>query len=137
MHKYHYDQVYSYEKILLEVKELIMPTLIEMVHPDDLTGTGLTANAFAELIYTHIMALGYNAGDLKAAFDDIFIERNPVLYPEMDESDAAGKMIINLAAIAKDFKHQVWAFHGFHNDTKNMKPHKEVIINVKRHLLAT
>lgn len=44
MHKYHYDQVYSYEKILQEVKELIMPAIIEMVHPDDITNTGLSAN---------------------------------------------------------------------------------------------
>ena len=137
MNTYHYDQVYSYEKILQEVKELILPTIEEMANPEDLINTGLNKAEYADIIYTHIMALGYNAGDLRAAFDDIFPARNIIMYPETDEQDAAGKMIINLAAIAKDFKHQFWAFQEFHKNTKNLMPYKQVIIEVKKQLLAT
>lgn len=137
MNTYHYDQVYSYEAILKEVKKLIMPTLEEMANPDDLINLGINANAYAEIIYTHIMALGYNNGDLQAAFNDIFSERNFILYPEIDEQDAAGKMILNLAAIKNEYKHQFWAFENFHIDTQALKPHKEVIIEVKKQLFAT
>ena len=137
MNKYHYDQVYPYETILQEVRELILPTIIEMIHPDDLNSIKISSREYADAIYTHIMAQGYNEGNLKAAFDDIFPSRNPVLYPESDEMDAAGRMFINLAAIAKDFKHQVWAFQGFHKDTQQLKPHKEIILSMKRQLLAT
>jgi len=137
MNIYHYDQVYSYEKILQEVKELILPTIEEMAFEEDLVNTGLSKTAYADIIYTHIMALGYNEGDLRAAFDDIFQARNMIMYPETNEQDAAGKMIINLAAISKEYKHQYWAFENFHKDTQALKPHKEVIINVKRQLLAT
>lgn len=136
MNKYHYDQIYPYETILQEVRELILPTIVEMIHPDDLKSIKISPREYADIIYTHIMALGYNEGNLKAAFDDIFPSRNQILYTEIDETDAAGRMIINLAAIAKDFKHQVWAFQGFHKDTQELKPHKEVILNVKRQLLA-
>jgi len=137
MNTYHYDQVYSYEKILQEVKELILPTIEEMVNPKDLITSGLSKAAYADIIYTHIMALGYNEGDLRASFDDIFPTRNRIMYPEADEQDAAGKMFINLAAISKDLKHQFWAFQEFHKNTKNLMPHKEVIIEVKKQLLAT
>jgi len=137
MNQYHYDQVYPYEKILQEVKDLIMPTIIDMIPPDDLTSKGLSSYQYADVIYTHIMALGYNSCDLKAAFDDIFPDRNPFFYPEVDEMDAAARMLFNLAAISKDYKHQVWAFQEFHKDTKALKPHKEVIVDVKRQLLAT
>ena len=136
MNTYHYDQVYSYEKILQEVKALILPTIAEMANPEDLELTGLTNDAYADIIYTHVMALGYNNCDFRAAFDDIFPDRNIIMYPETDESDAAGKMIINLAAIAKDFKHQVWAFQEFHKNTKELMPHKQVIIEIKKQLLA-
>jgi hypothetical protein len=137
MSTYHYDQVYPYEKILQEVKELILPTIEEMANPEDLINTGISKSAYADIIYTHIMALGYNAGDLRAAFDDIFPARNMIMYPETDEQDAAGKMIINLAAISKDFKHQFWAFQDFHKNTTNLMPYKQVIIEVKKRLLAT
>lgn len=136
MNTYHYDQIYSYEKILQEVKELIMPTIEEMANPEDLKYTGLGKDEYADIIYTHIMALGYNDGDYQAAFEDIFPDRNLIMYPEIDEEDAAGKMVINLLAISKDFKHQFWAFKNFHKDTQALKSHKEVITNVKRQLLA-
>ncbi len=137
MNQYHYDQVYPYEKILQEVKELILPTIEYMINPDDLQHTALSPHAYTDVIYTHIMALGYNKGDLRSAFDDTFPTRNPIFYPELEESDAAGRMILNLAAIAEEFKHQVWAFQNFHVNTQALKPHKEVITEVKKQLLAT
>lgn len=74
---------------------------------DDVENTRLRKEDYAEVIYTHIMTLGYNEGNLQAALNDIFPSRNPVFYPESDESDAAFKMLINLAGIEKEYKHQV------------------------------
>jgi hypothetical protein len=134
---YHYDQIYPYPKILQEVKELIVSTIIDMANPTDYQHTGLNKEAYADIIYTHVMALGYNNGDLKAALDDIFPSRNPFFYPETDDSDAAAKMLFTLARIQKRFKHQAWAFEGFHRDTQQLKPRKEVISEVKKQLLAS
>ena len=134
--KYTYDSIYPYETFLKEVKDLIFPTIIEMINLDDVKNTQLSKEAYAEVIYTHIMALGYNEGNLQAAFNDIFSSRNFVFYPETDESDAAAKMLINLAGIEKEYKHQVWAFQSFHKGTQQLRSHKEVLIEVKKHLLA-
>jgi len=134
---YHYDQIYPYEKILQEVKELILPTIEEMINTEDLVSTGLSKAEYSDIVYTHIMALGYNGGNLRAAFDDIFPTRNILMYPETDEQDAAAKMIFNLMTIEKDFKYQFWTFQEFHKNTMNLMPHNEVIIEVKKQLLLT
>jgi hypothetical protein len=134
--EYNYDSVYPYKTILQEVRSLILPTIIEMSNPEDPDNIGMSKDEFADVLYTHIMALGYNAGDVKAAFDDIFPARNRVFYPDISELEAAARMIFNLMAITKDFKHQVWAFRGFHQDTEALKPHDEVIREVKKQLLA-
>jgi hypothetical protein len=136
MNVYHYDQVYPYEKALAEVKELIIASILPCINQDDLEASGLTSEAYADIVYTHIMALGYNEGDLKAAFDDLFPTRNPVFYWEPDESDAAAKMVLNLSIISEDYKHQVWAFQGFHKNTQALRSYKEVVIEVKKQLLA-
>jgi hypothetical protein len=133
---YHYDQVYPYEKALAEVKELTIPTILPSINKNDLISIGLTGEAYADIVYTHIIALGYNEGDLKAAFDDLFPTRNSLFYPETDESEAAAKMFLNLSIIAEDYKHQVWAFQDFHKNTQALKPYKEVIVEVKKQLLA-
>ena len=123
-------------KILEEVKELILPTVIDMSEPADVQHAGLSIEAYADVLYTHIMALGYNNGDIRAAMADIFPERNPMFYPQQDELDAAGHMLLTLTNIQKVFKHQVWAFQGFHQETQALKPHKKVITEVKKSLLA-
>jgi len=133
---YHYDVIYPYPKIIQEVRDLIVPTIIEMANPEDFEGSGLSEKDYADIIYTHVMALGYNNGDVKAAHNDIFASRNAFFYPETNETDATAKMLFNLLSIQKVFKHQVWAFQGFHQDTQLLKPHDEVIREVKKQLLV-
>ncbi len=134
MHRY--DQIYSYEKLLLEVKELIMPTIINRINPDDIEATGLTREILAEDVYSKIMALGYNQCDINAALNDLMPTRNYLLYPGEDELEAVN-MAMHLSIALEDYKHQIWAFQAFHNLTQELKPYKEVIITVKKHLLAT
>jgi len=132
---YHYDQVYSYEKISQEVKDLIMPTIIERINPDDCKFTGLAKFALAEDVYSKIMALGYNDRDVNAALNDLMPTRNPILYPGTDELEAAN-MSLHLVIALEDYKHQIYAFQAFHKLTQELKPHKEVIIAVEKHLFA-
>ena len=136
MNTYHYDQIYSYETILVEVKELILPTVIERINPGDIEATGLTRMELAEHVYSLIMSLGYNEEDVNAAVNDLMPTRNPIIYPGPDETEAIN-MAIHLVMVLEDYKHQVWAFQGFHKNTKNLMPHKQVIIEVKKQLLAT
>jgi hypothetical protein len=134
-HKYHYDQIYSYEAILKEVKELIFPTLVGRINPGDVKATGLRREELAEIVYSQIMALGYNESDINAAVNDLMPTRNPIIYPGPTEADAVN-MAIHLVMVTEDYKHQVWSFQQFHNLTQALKPHKEVIIAVKKQLLA-
>jgi len=136
MSTYHYDQVYSYESIFKEVKELILPTLIERINPADIEASGLNQIQFSEYIYNLIMALGYNELDVNAAVNDLMPTRNPFIYPGPVETDVVN-MAIHLCKVIEDYKHQVWAFQGFHKNTQNLMAHKQVIIEVKKQLLAT
>lgn len=132
---YQYDQIYPYEKLLQEVKDLIFPTIVDRVHPDDAKALGLTKEALAEVVYTQIMALAYNDEDVNAALNDLMPHRNPIIYYGPADEDAAN-MALHLVAIFKDYKHQFWTFQQFHMLTKEMKPYKEVMLAVKKQILA-
>jgi len=135
MEQHIYDQVYSYQKLLQEVKDLILPTIIDRINPDDCKFTGMSKFALAEDVYSKIMALGYNNGDINAALNDLMPTRNLLLYPGPDELEAAN-MSIHLVIALEDYKHQIFAFQAFHKLTQELKPHKEVIVAVKKHLFA-
>ena len=130
------DNIYSYEKLLQDVKELIFPTIVEMINPTDTIETGLNKEDLANIVYTQIMALVYNDEDINAAVNDLMPSRNPIIYMGPVATDAAN-MAMHLAMILEDYKHQVWAFKAFHRLTQALKPQKEIITEVKKHLLAT
>ena len=132
---YKYDQIYSYEKILIEVRDLILPMIVQSIDPDDISTPGLDRNDLAEIIYTQIMALGYNDYDLNAALNDLFPTRNPYIYPGPDGEDAVN-MALHLSVVSKEYKHQIRAFNVFHKLTQELRPHDEVILQVRKHLLA-
>jgi hypothetical protein len=132
--KYEYDKVYSYEKILEEVKELILPTIIDRINPEDIVKTGLIKQDLANIIYTQIMALGYNNEDINASLNDLMPRKNPIVYPGTNEIEQAN-MAMHLCAICEDYSHQVRAFKNFHQMTKELKPRNEVIRAVKLHIL--
>ena len=131
-----YDKIYPYDKLLQEIKELIIPTIIDKVNPKDYRSTGLSKEALAEVVYTQIMGLVYNDFDINATLSDLMPSRNHIIYSGTDESDAAN-MSLHLVMIQKDYQHQVWAFQKFHKLTQELKPQKEIIIEVKKHLLAS
>ncbi|MBS1612956.1 MAG: hypothetical protein JST49_09060 [Bacteroidetes bacterium] len=125
----------SYIMMLEEVKALILPTILERINPEDLKLTGLEKDDYADIVYTQIMALGYNEGDINASVNDLLPTRNPFIYPGPDELEAVN-MAMHLVIVSEDFKHQVWSFQQFHKLTQEYKPYKEVMLGVKRQLLA-
>ena len=132
--KFEYDRVYPYEKILEEIKQLILPTIIDRVNPYDVKETKLRKEDIAEIIYTQIMALGYNDSNVNASLNDLMPTRNPIIYFGPEETDAVN-MAIHLCIICKDYSHQVRAFTMFHQMTKELKPHVEVMKNIKMQLI--
>jgi len=127
-------EVYSYELILKEVKELLIPTIINSINPKDIETTGLSKEDLAEIIYSQIMALGYNDQDINSSLNDLMPTRHPILYPGPEETDAVN-MAIHLCAICKDFEYQLSAFKDFHKMTQDMKSHDEVMLNIKLRIL--
>lgn len=131
---FHYDHVYPYTKILNEIKELIIPTIIEKINLEDIKTTGLNKQALTDFIYTQIMALGYNDGDINASLNDLMPNRSPIFYNDTEEIDAI-KMAVRLSVISEEYSYQISAFSTFHQMTLALKPHKEVIKTVKIKLL--
>lgn len=131
---YYYDQVYPYVKILQEVKDLMLPTIENMVNPEDLQITGLSKQAFADFVYTQIMSLGYNDGDINATINDLMPTRSHIIYHGPAEVDAVN-MAMHLSIISEDYQHQVRTFKDFHQMTQQLQPHADVIRKVKLNLL--
>ncbi len=132
--EYLYDKIYPYSKILQEVKDLILPTILESIDMKDVEKVGLRKEDYAEVVYSQIMALGYNSQDINSAINDLMPTRNPFVYPGPEETDAVN-MAIHLSIICKNFAFQIRAFQSFHQMTQNLKSHDEVIKNVKMHFL--
>ncbi|MGP8215565.1 MAG: hypothetical protein ACLQQ4_08380 [Bacteroidia bacterium] len=126
MNEYHYDQIYSYEKIMQEVKELIIPTFVDRINKVDTEITGLEKWALADVIYSSIMALGYNDEDINASLNDLMPTRNQLIYRGPENSDAVS-MSFHLCVICKELTYQVNAFSNFHKMTQALKPHDEII----------
>lgn len=131
---YHYDQVYPYELLLKEVKNLLFPTILNSIDQADVEKTGFRKQDLAEIIYTQITALGYNNKDVYAALNDLLPMRNPIIYPGPIETEAAN-MAMHLDLICNDFEHQLNAFQIFHQMTQDLKSYDEVISSVKMNLL--
>lgn len=131
---YNYDEVYPYDKLLQEVKELLLPTITEMVNPLDAKKLNWRKEDVAEIIYTQVMALAYNDENINASLIDLMPIRNQFLYPEPEET-AAVNMAIHLCIICKDYSHQLRAFKVFHQMTKELKSRNEIIREVEIHLL--
>lgn len=134
--KYHYDKIYPYEDILKEIKILIFPTIIERINPQEIKNTRLRKEDLSEIVYTQVMALGYNGQDINATLTDLMPTRNPFLYNGTEEEDAVN-MAIHLSLVCQEYKFQVLAFQTFHKMTEELKPHNDIIKEVKKLLLFT
>lgn len=125
----------SYESMLKEVEALILPTVVERINPGDVKALGLRKEDLADIVYTQIMALGYNNCDVNASLNDLMPTRNLIVYPGPADLEAAN-MAMHLVMVLEDYKHQVWSFQQFHKLTQERKSYKEVMIGVKKQLLA-
>jgi hypothetical protein len=124
----------SYNELLNEVKNLILPTIIDRVNPEDVIATGLSKVDIANIIYSQIMSLGYNDGDINASINDLMPTRNPIIYNKSEIQDAMD-MALHLNFILEDYKFQYWAFKSFHENTQAGMNDKNVLIEVEKFLL--
>jgi hypothetical protein len=121
----------SYDEMLAEVKSLIWETI--EVSQGDVKNFGLPESALKDIIYTYIMALGYNNENINDALNDLMPTRNLMVYPGSD--DEAVNMAIHLSMVHNDYSHQIRAFKFFHQMSQEQKPYKEIIRSVKMNLL--
>lgn len=113
-----------------EVKNQIFPTIIEMINPE-VENCGITIDAYAEIIYSHIMALGYNKGDINSAVSDLMPFRNPIFYQSTEEEDAI-TMVNNFSMVMEDFRFQYRAFRVFYENFQNEMPFDKNLIEVQK-----
>jgi hypothetical protein len=78
----------------------------------------MSKEAYARVLFSRGMALGYNDGDIQKALDDLMPTRNPFIYPGDSELEDKEMMLVDLEIAAHDFKCQVAAFNTFHRKTK-------------------
>jgi hypothetical protein len=70
----------NYEEALAEVKALIIPTLIEQQDPGEHMNYNMSKEAHSEVLFSRVMALGSNDGDIQKALDDLMPTRNPFIH---------------------------------------------------------
>jgi len=122
----------DYNQLLEEIKNLILPKLKEVVHQAAYDANPEIPEVFyRDMIYTDIMALGYNFNDSKLAVDDIY-ELQSIMNGESDELyQNIQQRIAETKTIYPSF---VSVFSLFHKQSQNRVPFDEVIANVKSEL---
>ena len=130
-----YNQVYSYEAILKELKELLLPGILKEINPvcTALIVLGiLSKEDYAELIYEEIMALGYNDQDIKASVGYLMATRNPIIFQGPEKTEDTN-LAFHLCGVTEDYPLQINAFEVFQKMTKDLRPHDEIIQNINPH----
>lgn len=119
----------DYNTMLQKVKELITEKL-DLIVPNDahITKGKLSKDFYLDAIYTDIMALGYNFGDVNNATKDIY-ELQSTVYGETNEF--YNSTLIRVTETAKQYPQLVNVFSVFHKLSQNSVPFDEVIDNVK------
>ncbi|MES2851939.1 MAG: hypothetical protein V4698_03435 [Bacteroidota bacterium] len=119
----------DYNQLLEEIKNLFLPQLKAVVHQAVYDANPDMPEVFyRDMIYTDIMALGYNFNDSKKAVDDIY-ELQSMLHGESDELyQNIQQRISETKAIYPFF---VNVFSLFHKQSQDGLPFNEVIQNVK------
>lgn len=122
----------NYDQLLEEIKNLFSPKLKEVVHQAAYDANpNISDLFFRDMIYTDIMALGYNFNDSKLAVDDIY-ELQSMMNGESDELyHNIQQRISETKTIYPSF---VSVFSLFHKQSQNGVPFNEVIANVKMEL---
>jgi hypothetical protein len=122
----------DYNQLLQEIKNLFLPQLKAIVHQAAYDANPkLTKDLYLDMLYTDIMALGYNFNDSKKAVDDIY-ELQSMLHGESDELyQNIQQRISETKAIYPFF---VNVFSLFHKQSQDGVPFNEVIANVKSEL---
>ena len=119
----------DYNEILEEIKALFIEKLEKIVETEAYEANPLLSkHTYLNTLYTDIMALGYNFGDLKKATDDIY-EMQAALHDESQEFYRFIEMRVEETAAL--YPGLVIIFSEFHTATQAGKAFERVLIDVK------
>jgi hypothetical protein len=119
----------NYDQILGEIKKSIIEKLAQIV-PEAayLANPNLTKHTYLDSIYTDIMALGYNFGDIKKAVDDIYEMQSPLFGEGEEMYRTIQSRFVETASLYSFF---VLIFSHFHKETQAGKDYEEVLAYIK------
>ncbi|MFN8258147.1 MAG: hypothetical protein U0W24_20830 [Bacteroidales bacterium] len=119
----------DYNEILSKIKKVFIEKLTEIVDEDAYkTNPKLTKFAYLDSLYTDIMALGYNFGDLQKAADDIY-EMKSALHGESNE--LYNKIKFNVRETSIVYPGLVKIFSLFHTKTQAGEDFDKVLNDIK------
>ena len=119
----------NYNQALEGIKESIIEKLALVVSDEAyLANPNLPKRTYLNTIYTDIMALGYNFGDLKLAAGDIYEMQSP-LFGEGKEFFKIIQM--RVGETASHYPFFVEVFSDFHRKTQAGVDYEEVLDDVK------
>lgn len=118
----------KYNELIQKVKGLFMERLQKIVNDDAYKANfQLTKNAYLDVLYSEIMALGYNFGDVDKATNDIY-EIQSILNGESQELRTNIKNgVIETSTI---YPLEVSIFSDFHKSYQSNTSENELIENL-------
>lgn len=124
----------DYNEFLEEIKTIIMAKLKDIV-PEDAYDANpmLSKDLYLDVIYSDIMALGYNFGDIKKAADDIFECKSWAVHPDKLESFYEG-IVRDIRETAANYPSLVEAFSKSHRAKKSGTGFAKIIADVETDL---
>jgi hypothetical protein len=116
----------EYSELIQKVKELFIEHLDKTVKDDAIKANSqLTKQAYLDVIYTEIMSLGYNFGNVEKATNDIY-EMKSALHGE--SQDLKNRIQKGVVETLNTYPFEIKTFSDFHKSyQKNIK--EEVLIN--------
>ena len=104
----------EYNELLEKVKSIFIEHLQKVVETDAYRANPLlTHTDYINIVYTEIMSLGYNFGNIENAINDIY-EMQSELYGELESEIRKG-----VNETAKLYIYEINVFSEFHKSYKN------------------
>jgi hypothetical protein len=119
----------DYNEALKQVRELFLYRLAKVVKDDAyLANPKLPKEVYLDALYTDIMALGYNFGDLDKAAEDSY-EMKSALWGKNYELKSQNRM--GVKETQRLYPKEINIFSNFHKLTQDGVGFKEAIATVK------
>jgi len=122
----------KYNEILAEVKQSFIEKLKKIVTEETYEANSLSKEdgfmrgVYLETIYTDIMALGYNFGDLKKAIDDIY-----EIQGGDNDIEFYKELRMRVEETARQYSDLIPIFSNFHKETQAGEDFEKVLKDIR------